>query len=276
MKSDFKQWVFTLVIGLGASTLFAAPYVLNNNVIGDGTFSSSIASGSNGFSITVNGARIDFGAGASDYASSDGTTVSFASPLQGAGLYSSTGVTANTLATAPLDLSSDMNAATASSTVPAVRACPAVLLDANDLAFAVGQPGSCATEKFSVDGEGDVLAVGSLGLGTVMHWNATAPTIASGGCTSPSIVAGGDTALFIVVIGTSCIGVTDVVLTLPASSRVWNCFVNTDDAATRIVSQILSGSATSVTLRNFSRTTGLAVDWTASSSLQVSCVGGGG
>jgi hypothetical protein len=44
-------------------------------------FTSSIASGSNAFGVLTNGARTDFGAGASDYASSDGTTVTFAGPL---------------------------------------------------------------------------------------------------------------------------------------------------------------------------------------------------
>src|SRR5512136_702024 len=39
--------------------------------------------GSNGFACSVNGCRFDFGAGASDYASSDGTTVTFAGPLAG-------------------------------------------------------------------------------------------------------------------------------------------------------------------------------------------------
>lgn len=41
-------------------------------------FSSTAGSGSNGFENTVNGARVDFGAGANDYASSDGTAVTFA------------------------------------------------------------------------------------------------------------------------------------------------------------------------------------------------------
>lgn len=46
-----------------------------------GAFQAKVASGNNAFSTLVNGARIDFGAGANDYASSDGTTVTFAGPL---------------------------------------------------------------------------------------------------------------------------------------------------------------------------------------------------
>lgn len=45
------------------------------------TYTSTIASGSNAFAVATNGARIDFGAGASDYASSDGTTVTFAATV---------------------------------------------------------------------------------------------------------------------------------------------------------------------------------------------------
>jgi len=276
------------------------------NLSNTGQFSSSTASGNNAFAVGVNGARVDFGAGANDYATSNGSTVDFANFLNataglsagtagatfdvngttgnvistgtilGAGLFSSTGLVGNTLATATLNLASDMNAATASSTNPAVTACATVALDSNDLAFGVGQPGSCSTERFSVDAEGDVLAASSLGLASRMHWSATAPTIASGGCTSPAVVSGADTALFVVTIGTACTGVTDITFTMPTSSRVWNCYVNTDDAATRIVSQILTGSSTTAQFRNFSRTTGVAADWTAGSAIQVSCNGGGG
>ncbi len=47
-------------------------------------FNSSIASGSDAFGVTTNGARWHVGAGASDYFSSDGTTISFAGPIVGA------------------------------------------------------------------------------------------------------------------------------------------------------------------------------------------------
>lgn len=50
----------------------------------DGGVLSSAPSGSNAFSVATNGGRIDFGAGASDYASSDGTTVTYAGPVAGA------------------------------------------------------------------------------------------------------------------------------------------------------------------------------------------------
>lgn len=48
-------------------------------------FSSTQVNGSDAFSVTTNGARFHFGAGANDFASSDGTTVTFAGPLSTAG-----------------------------------------------------------------------------------------------------------------------------------------------------------------------------------------------
>lgn len=51
------------------------------------SFTSSAGSGSNGLACSTNGARVDFGAGASDYASSNGTTVTFAGPLATSGAF---------------------------------------------------------------------------------------------------------------------------------------------------------------------------------------------
>lgn len=49
------------------------------------SYTSTAASGASGFACATNGCRVDFGAGASDYASSDGTTVTFAGPITGTG-----------------------------------------------------------------------------------------------------------------------------------------------------------------------------------------------
>lgn len=57
---------------------------LTGQVITALQFVSTQASGSDAFKVTTNGARWHFGAGASDYASSDGTTVTFAGPLASA------------------------------------------------------------------------------------------------------------------------------------------------------------------------------------------------
>jgi hypothetical protein len=50
------------------------------------SFSASQASGSDAFKATVNGARWHIGAGASDYFSSDGTTITSAAPFKAVGL----------------------------------------------------------------------------------------------------------------------------------------------------------------------------------------------
>jgi hypothetical protein len=55
----------------------ADPLTLTSTVTASG-FVSTAASGANAVSVSTNGARVDFGAGASDYASSNGTTITFA------------------------------------------------------------------------------------------------------------------------------------------------------------------------------------------------------
>lgn len=81
-----------------AQTCSAAAVVSSGAVSGTtftGTsFTASAGSGSNGLAVSTNGARIDFGAGASDYAASNGTTVTFAGPIasstSGSGTFSAT------------------------------------------------------------------------------------------------------------------------------------------------------------------------------------------
>jgi hypothetical protein len=59
-------------------------------------FISTQASGSDAFAVTTNGARVHFGAGATDYASSDGTTVAFAGPTSSTSVTSTGKVQAGT------------------------------------------------------------------------------------------------------------------------------------------------------------------------------------
>ena len=64
-------------------------------------FTSAAASGTNGFACTTNGCRFDLGSGASDYASSDGTTVTFAGALTTSGAFTAgnVNVTGSTIPT---------------------------------------------------------------------------------------------------------------------------------------------------------------------------------
>lgn len=91
----------------------------------------------------------------------------------------------------------------------------------------------------------------------------TAPTIGSGFGTSPSIVANNGTAAFTVNVGTGGVA-TSGVLTLPAATTGWNCFVI--DRTNNTVTRETATTTTSATLT-------AASAWAASDILQVSCFG---
>jgi hypothetical protein len=74
------------VLGGIANNAATAATALTLPAVTSTSYTASVASGSNAFGVSVNGARVDFGAGASDYASSDGTTVTFAGPLAASNL----------------------------------------------------------------------------------------------------------------------------------------------------------------------------------------------
>lgn len=78
-RSDVNtmQWVNGGAVHLQSS---AADGIVRNPTTNPG-FLSAAASGSNAFAASTAGARFDFGPGANDYASSDGTTVTFAGPV---------------------------------------------------------------------------------------------------------------------------------------------------------------------------------------------------
>ena len=103
----------------------------------------------------------------------------------------------------------------------------------------------------------------------------TAPTLASGGCTSAAMVNNNGTARFEADVGTSCSGSQPLVFTLPATTTGWNCTAqNVTNPATSVAAQSSAVSTTSVTITNYSRTTGLAQAWTDGDNVVVSCLGG--
>lgn len=93
--------------------------------------------------------------------------------------------------------------------------------------------------------------------------SATAPTIASGFGSSPSIPSSNGTAAFTINVGTGGTA-TGGVLTMPAATTGWivTC-VDITNAAGAVTVQT-AGTTTSVTLANYSRTTGLLTAWAAS------------
>ena len=97
----------------------------------------------------------------------------------------------------------------------------------------------------------------------------TAPSIASGFGTSPSISSNNGTAAFTLTIGTSTTGITTGTITMPAATTGWVCSCqNVTNPASFIVGQT-GGSTTTITLTNYSRTTGLATDFTASDVIRI-------
>ncbi len=113
-----------------------------------------------------------------------------------------------------------------------------------------------------------------LSLNSVLFMSATAPTIASGGCTTPAITNSNGTAKFTVTIGTTCVGVKTITLTLPTSANDWQCDV-VDNTTPQSFTPVATGtSTTAVVISNYARTTGLAIDFVDSEVLKVKCLGG--
>lgn len=81
---------------VGASVGLFSSVTLSPSAISGG-YSTTAGSGSDGFSATTNGSHWHVGSGASDYFSSDGTTVTFAGPISITGKVASTNGTTCTL-----------------------------------------------------------------------------------------------------------------------------------------------------------------------------------
>lgn len=124
--------------------------------------------------------------------------------------------------------------------------------------------GSYGLLKTRLNGATTTLASG---LGT------TAPTVASGGCTSPAIAANDGSRAFSVTIGSSCSGVKTITLTFPTAPTGWACDAQDVTTPASFVIAMASPSTTAVTFNNYSRTTGLAIDFVAAESLYVNCKG---
>lgn len=104
-------------------------------------------------------------------------------------------------------------------------------------------------------------------------YSGTAPTIASGFGTTPSIPANNGTAAFTVNVGTGGTA-TSGVITMPAATTGWACHAAPNGAPqAAAVTYSAPTSTTSITLTNYTLTTGAALAWTTGTVLQVSCFG---
>jgi hypothetical protein len=97
-----------------------------------------------------------------------------------------------------------------------------------------------------------------------------APTVASGFGSTPSIGTGSIPSSFSVNVGTGGSATTGVI-TLPTATNAWSCYASDTGTTPTGQTEPSAMTTTSVTLTNYSRTTGLAVAWTASEIVQASC-----
>lgn len=109
----------------------------------------------------------------------------------------------------------------------------------------------------------------SIKLGSKVVDHSTAPTL-SGFGTSPSVVANSGSAAFEINVGTGGTANTGTI-TLPAASVGWVCVAQDVTNPDSFVTAQTGGTTTTATLKNYSRTTGAAIAWTASDILRVSC-----
>jgi len=256
-------------IGVGTNGATSSA-VFNHD--GSTTFTKLMSVGQSTSSRLIIGQQADFNLG------SDAGTASYISITGGstnAGLNMATTSTTNGASTGHIDFGSTGTAGGEkrgwSIHAPLVGSAAANIT--SDLVFYGTNAGSLAERvRFTAAGAINTggLAFASLAVSGV------APTIASGGCTSPAVTHSNGTAAFLLTLGSSCAGVKTLVLTLPAAAHFWACDAqnNTSDAqqaANTIASR--ATSTTAVTLTNYARTTGLALDYTAADTLLVKCSG---
>jgi len=101
----------------------------------------------------------------------------------------------------------------------------------------------------------------------------TAPTVASGFGTSPAIAAGVSSAAFEVNVGTGGSASSGVISFGLAMATGYACHATDNSNPASFVEAVTIASASTVTVTNYSRTTGLAIAWTASDLLTMTCNG---
>jgi hypothetical protein len=104
-------------------------------------------------------------------------------------------------------------------------------------------------------------------------WSATAPAIASGFGSSPSVVVSNGTMAFQINVGTGG-STSSGVVTMPTAFTGWACQVR-PDAAPQAAAIMYSAptSASSITITNYTLTTGAALNWTSATVIDVTCTG---
>jgi hypothetical protein len=140
------------------------------------------------------------------------------------------------------------------------------------------------TNTFLVNGstfqvQGLLLSIGTsdlqgnvnFGSGNTLLLSTTAPTISSGFGTGPSVPVSNGTASFTVNVGTGA-AATSGVIGMPAAAHGWACAVHDVTTPAGNSTTQTGSSTTTVTVTNYSRTTGLASAWPASDILELTCM----
>ena len=129
------------------------------------------------------------------------------------------------------------------------------------------------TGIFTTVSAGSVTATSTLGTGGHLLNSTTAPTIASGFGTSPSVVANNGTNAFTINVGTGGTANNGVV-TMPVATTGWACTV-TPNGAPQAAAIMYSAptSTSSITITNYTLTTGAVLAWPASTVISVQCKG---
>jgi len=105
-------------------------------------------------------------------------------------------------------------------------------------------------------------------------WIRTAPS-GPVACTSPTVTWSNGSAAFQIDVGTSCTGVTTLVVTMPPVNNAYTGCEAMNATTATAKPEMTASTTTSVTFTNFSRVTGLAVDWVAGDDIRVGgCTGG--
>ena len=102
-------------------------------------------------------------------------------------------------------------------------------------------------------------------------WIRTAPTVPVA-CTTPTVVNSNGTAAFEIDVGSTCAGVTTLVVTMPAVTNSYHCTAINLTTGT-MAPEMTAATSTSITITNFQRTTGLAADWADGANVSIGCTG---
>ncbi len=142
--------------------------------------------------------------------------------------------------------------------------------DASDFIYYYGNQARMKINRVSGD-MNLLLGLGTpkISMGGNLVFSNTAPTVTSA-CTSPTITHG-RAASFKMDVGGSCAATTTVVLGLPTASNGWSCNGYNASNALATIEQS-ADSATSATLINYTRTTGVALAFTDGNDLVISCI----